>query len=514
MIIVDDDDPASGSRVDPIRVPSLDPPGPLVFTTSSATSVWIPSHKKVKTVTSDSPWPSRETQHVRGPQEIFSDPALCRLTQRPSVSSDATSSSPGKSLLDVLPLPSTITTSQEPHTARAFLSNAPFSVPKEYSALPAFSAVLKSGVRSERLAHPLHERWTDHYRPRRATQVLGNEAHARYLKAWLQTLELGTETVMTSVVDSSAMSSEPSPTRKRNGKTKEDMRGAKRPVVTRKVEKTRPTKRRKTNGYGGDDWIASESSADETEEETEPLHFRPSASPCKGNRITSRPSSRSRSSSSASDRFSQANFAPLTNSILLSGSPGSGKTAAVYACADELGWEVYEVYPGMGKRSGANLSAIVEGVSKNHVLGGLAAIPSIDLSQVNGQSALSKPPKKTVNAQSNILEIFSKQALRRVASSRSVGSIEEPIVVDTSPSAEDTSTTWDHPVETLEIASELPNSSSRTVVPQVRQSLILLEEVDILYAEDKNFWPAVVDLIAASRRPVVMTCNGTPWIRS
>jgi dephospho-CoA kinase len=41
-----------------------------------------------------------------------------------------------------------------------------------------------------------------------------------------------------------------------------------------------------------------------------------------------------------------------------------------------------------------------------------------------------------------------------------------------------------------------------------RKAMVCLDEVDVLYEEDRGFWGCVTGLVERSRRPLVMTCNG------
>lgn len=329
----------------------------------------------------------------------------------------------------------------QPKAAPETVSTPPFVLHH-----PAIAAV-------ERAPSDTQQSWCDLHRPREAAAVLGNEVEATYLRDWLKSLSVG-------AIDSKRVI------------RKVHRRKAVNPELTWIVDDA---------GLFGDplgDVMYEDEEIPEPVEEPElPLGVRPDSYPIIGNWVS--------------------------NTILLSGPSGTGKSAAVHAAATELGWEVFEVYPGIGKRTGTNLLSLVGDVGKNHtVTREKKAAPEKKASAADALKAmLGKAPKRTPTPQP--------------PPKGSQGSAADPIELDdearpdpdievvTAPPAEPTTPT--EPTKTV-VAPDAPESKSQ-------QSLILIDEADILFEEESSFWPALVSLIAESRRPVVITCNGelTVW---
>jgi DNA polymerase III delta prime subunit len=172
----------------------------------------------------------------------------------------------------------------------------------------------------------------------------------------------------------------------------------------------------------------------------------------------------------------------------MTGPQGSGKSAAVYAVAEELGWEVFEVYPGIGRRTGSNLMSLVGDVGKNHVITGKAT-------PKKAKAASTGMPKPIPVSFFGAAPVAVKNGVARKRANQlpmsSQGSEGDPMRLDDSDEEKE---------EEAEVLEDRKHG--------FRQSLILLDEADLLFDEESSFWPAVISLIAESRRPIILTCNG------
>lgn len=416
----------------------------------------------------EAPFPDSLTQHVRGPQNIFASSASPLQPRNHVYNLDSTPLTSCSRLLapDPLsvPVPEDLpeTPPRSSFDRMTYLQSIPAAHQHDHPAIARLVEASNTPNISSAASSSGQKLWTDKWRPTRAEHVIGNEDHAVYLREWLRALELQ--------LQGHDLTPDPQTNRKANtngkGKGREDPRGTKRPRVVRAVSKKRGRKRQKIDSEDENDWIVY--SDDMFEEDVPAGDDEAVFFPAGPSRLRRRDSS-----SPPGPELPRYSFeGNLTNTILLTGPSGSGKTSAVYACAEELGWEIFEVYPGIGKRSGANLDNLVGEVGKNHLVRG---------TQSRGTETI--PPKER-NAFADFLKAKKTgkegQQTEIAHSSSDFGFVTQSEVIP----------------------------STNIAPPPVRQSLVLLEEVDILFKDDVNFWPAVISFIRDCRRPVICTCNG------
>lgn len=199
-----------------------------------------------------------------------------------------------------------------------------------------------------------------------------------------------------------------------------------------------------------------------------------------------RPPSSWQSASRSLIRGGLANLQPsqiskVGNAILLSGPHGCGKTAAVYAVAKELGFEVFELNSA-SRRSGKDVLDKIGDMTENHLVQQVAKALSESKAEDGMQPVDVELPKDEPDPKQKSMASFFKPMWQKKAS---VGS--------------------------TKLAAKPSKETSKPNRPQPqrkqKQSLILLEEVDVLYEEDKQFWVTVLTLAKHSKRPIVLTCN-------
>lgn len=172
--------------------------------------------------------------------------------------------------------------------------------------------------------------------------------------------------------------------------------------------------------------------------------------------------------------FKKGESGQVKNVALISGPSGCGKSSAVYAVAKELDFEVFEINSGT-RRSAKDILERVGDMTQNHLV-------QLETRNDGPNNDIRPADRGAPEAKQNKMNMFFKPAAH--TKSKHCGENSGAHMVKSS-------------------SQESTNLSSR---PH-KQSLILLEEVDILFDEDKQFWIGVLALIEQSKRPVIMTCN-------
>ncbi|XP_073516488.1 ATPase family AAA domain-containing protein 5 [Phyllobates terribilis] len=205
----------------------------------------------------------------------------------------------------------------------------------------------------------------------------------------------------------------------------------------------------------------------------------------------------------------------LCNTLLITGPPGVGKTAAVYACAQELGFKVFEVNASC-QRSGRQILAQLKEATQSHQVDqqGVHAhkpcffsSPSTSRSprKLNSPKTVVSSPRKSPRGPGHksgpghrsglapkSLNFFFKAAPKQKAEVKKT--ITE--LVKAPPSSDDGK------ASRAERGSGVEESQRRTAT-----SLILFEEVDVIFDDDTGFLSAIKTFMSTTKRPVILTTS-------
>ncbi|CAN9505706.1 unnamed protein product [Ophioblennius macclurei] len=222
----------------------------------------------------------------------------------------------------------------------------------------------------------------------------------------------------------------------------------------------------------------------------------------------------------------------LCNTMILTGPTGVGKTAAVYACAQELGFKVFEVNASSQRSGRLILSQLKEATQSHQVDGqGVSAhkpsyFNSYGTSGSTGSvrpgtsprknnsprrvvSSPRKPPqsprsaKRGALAPTSLASYFFKVGQPANKESTSTTKNEQPAASKKVTKANESTKKHRNtatPTVPTEKTNEEPNKKTAT-------SLILFEEVDVIFDDDSGFLAAIKTFMTTTKRPVILTTS-------
>ncbi|KFV40282.1 ATPase family AAA domain-containing protein 5, partial [Gavia stellata] len=207
----------------------------------------------------------------------------------------------------------------------------------------------------------------------------------------------------------------------------------------------------------------------------------------------------------------------LCNTVLITGPPGVGKTAAVYACAQELGFKIFEVNASC-QRSGRQILSQLKEATQSHQVDkkGINAHKPCFFNSCSSAKSPKKmySPKKVISPRKpplspkgsglkrslphKTLANYFKISSKRKCNDGAVTS-QEKNKGNTQNSCEEKK---DAQIKSINKEAEGGEHNRKSAT-----SLILFEEVDIIFDEDAGFLSAIKTFMATAKRPVILTTN-------
>uniref|UniRef100_A0A8C8BMZ4 ATPase family AAA domain containing 5 n=1 Tax=Otus sunia TaxID=257818 RepID=A0A8C8BMZ4_9STRI len=207
----------------------------------------------------------------------------------------------------------------------------------------------------------------------------------------------------------------------------------------------------------------------------------------------------------------------LCNTVLITGPPGVGKTAAVYACAQELGFKIFEVNASC-QRSGRQILSQLKEATQSH---------QVDKKGINAHKpcffnscSSTKSPKKMYSPKKVISPRKPPLSPKGAGLKRSLPpkTLANYFKVSSKCKGNDGAVTSQEKNK-----GNIQNSLEEKKDAQIKSinkeaeggehnrksatSLILFEEVDIIFDEDAGFLSAIKTFMATAKRPVILTTN-------
>ncbi|XP_008935808.1 PREDICTED: ATPase family AAA domain-containing protein 5, partial [Merops nubicus] len=207
----------------------------------------------------------------------------------------------------------------------------------------------------------------------------------------------------------------------------------------------------------------------------------------------------------------------LCNTVLITGPPGVGKTAAVYACAQELGFKIFEVNASC-QRSGRQILSQLKEATQSHQVDkkGINAHKPCFFNSCSSAKSPKKmySPKKVVSPRKPPLSPKG-AGLKRSLPPKTLASY---FKISSKCKDNDGAVTSQekNKGKTQNSCEEKKDAEIKSVNKEVEggehnrksaTSLILFEEVDIIFDEDVGFLSAIKTFMATAKRPVILTTN-------